>query len=998
MAVKKKQLNIKLQRNNTKKLTKKRNKCEPEKESSLKDSYRRWCNFLYRWKSHDNAKTHVSQVKPKMSLNISIRVMDEFYKEYRLARKAGITTGIAEIQHSYMPLIIDFDWRFEEAYGEKRKYNLKHIKLLIECIKDSVMNLYSEVSKEALTCLILEKGDVMRLQEGETKKVYKDGWHLHFPFCKINNMQQRSELRKEVINLIYTRKIFEDLDNKSLNTIENAYDSNVPNVTWLLYGSRKVSDNHSWVVTHCLDHKGNSITAQDVFGVDFKREDMVKKLSVNIPDIVPLNLKKEYTYEDIIVIQPKIKLDSKDIKMLKPTLKEVDQLLKIIKPERWSEYQSWIELGICIYNVAKGSTGGLELWRKYSQTSDKYKEGECEKIWESSLYEGTKGMGTIKWIAKQDDEKRYLRLHNKRRDNSFYNMLSLDTYDIAKFIKGQYEGRFVCVNIKSDKWYEFINHKWKTSDSGVGLEMLLPEEIVHLIRQKMNVFMGNEKEKEDELTKIHGQSLAVIKKLKNVNHRSLIMKELRRMFYDPDFYQRLDTNKDLFCFTNGVYDLKNIYFREGRPTDYISLCCNIAYDNTIDWGDNQVKFLKNYLNQVFPNINNRKFFMRWAASCLKGGNIDKLFIVWIGPGDGGKSTTSELLEACFDEYMIKFPIDTLIGGYAKSNSTNSDIAQMHGKRIGGFQEPPQHSFMNISKIKDLSGGDSTYTREVFEKGRKTRPDVKLFLQCNHAPKAPSYDKAYYNRLRLLPFESCFTDEAPTNKSDQWKEKKFPKNRNFRSFLPSLAPAFMWMLIEEFKSYDKDGLLAPNEVIKATDEYRFSNDAMYQYISQTLIEMEEPEENTNKSGITIKDIYSSYKLWFREMFPGTRIQDISEIKEDLELRWGRPLNYKGNFKWNNWRWRTDDDDDEGKEIDDMKSRDTKDSYLMHMEDDDLSIYTNNGEEDEIPFDRVKDDDDFFDSDEEYDDEFIEGKSPQSVIHNILLDEDDENVEFDGLYDD
>src|SRR3989338_8012491 len=50
----------------------------------------RWKSYLSRWKSQDNAKSHVSQVKPKMVLNISSRLSDEFYKEYGKAKKAGI--------------------------------------------------------------------------------------------------------------------------------------------------------------------------------------------------------------------------------------------------------------------------------------------------------------------------------------------------------------------------------------------------------------------------------------------------------------------------------------------------------------------------------------------------------------------------------------------------------------------------------------------------------------------------------------------------------------------------------------------------------------------------------------------------------------------------------------------------------------------------------------------------------------------------------------------
>ena len=55
------------------------------------------------------------------------------------------------------------------------------------------------------------------------------------------------------------------------------------------------------------------------------------------------------------------------------------------------------------------------------------------------------------------------------------------------------------------------------------------------------------------------------------------MTECRKLFYDPSFYERLDENRDLIGFKNGVYDLKNMVFRQGTPDDYISFSTGINY-------------------------------------------------------------------------------------------------------------------------------------------------------------------------------------------------------------------------------------------------------------------------------------------------------------------------------------------------------------------------------------------------------------------------------------
>ena len=49
------------------------------------------------------------------------------------------------------------------------------------------------------------------------------------------------------------------------------------------------------------------------------------------------------------------------------------------------------------------------------------------------------------------------------------------------------------------------------------------------------------------------------------------------MFYEPRFEDKLDANPKLLGFENGVYDLDNDEFREGRPEDYVSLSAGINY-------------------------------------------------------------------------------------------------------------------------------------------------------------------------------------------------------------------------------------------------------------------------------------------------------------------------------------------------------------------------------------------------------------------------------------
>ena len=49
------------------------------------------------------------------------------------------------------------------------------------------------------------------------------------------------------------------------------------------------------------------------------------------------------------------------------------------------------------------------------------------------------------------------------------------------------------------------------------------------------------------------------------------MKECKEFFYDKTFIEKLNDQKNLIGFENGVYDLNTSTFRGGLPSDYVSL-------------------------------------------------------------------------------------------------------------------------------------------------------------------------------------------------------------------------------------------------------------------------------------------------------------------------------------------------------------------------------------------------------------------------------------------
>ena len=74
---------------------------------------------------------------------------------------------------------------------------------------------------------------------------------------------------------------------------------------------------------------------------------------------------------------------------------QIDHLLQYIGAD---DYQNWIKVGMGLKSEFGDS--GLQLWDKWSQSSEKYNAAEIPKKWES-FRDGGIGLGTVIYLAKE---------------------------------------------------------------------------------------------------------------------------------------------------------------------------------------------------------------------------------------------------------------------------------------------------------------------------------------------------------------------------------------------------------------------------------------------------------------------------------------------------------------------------------------------------------------------------------------------------------------------
>ena len=221
----------------------------------------------------------------------------------------------------------------------------------------------------------------------------------------------------------------------------------------------------------------------------------------------------------------------------------------------------------------------------------------------------------------------------------------------------------------------------------------------------------------------------------------------------------------------------------------------------------------------------------------------------------------------------------ITGKRTQSSAACPELARAgNGVRWAVLQEPDQKDVINIGILKELSGNDTFFARGLYKEGGEINPMFKLVLICNEPPKLPYSDKATWNRIRVIPFESTFCNDAPETYEEQLLEKKFPKDPHFVNKIPDMIEAFAWILINHRRKVRVR--TEPEKVKLATANYRKKNDIYRQFIEECVTHCED-----NYLGII--ELYGQFKEWYKDSMPNHGLPIKNEVKEYFSKLWGEP---------------------------------------------------------------------------------------------------------------
>jgi P4 family phage/plasmid primase-like protien len=339
------------------------------------------------------------------------------------------------------------------------------------------------------------------------------------------------------------------------------------------------------------------------------------------------------------------------------------------------------------------------------------------------------------------------------------------------------------------------------------------------------------------------------------------MKECRELFFDEQFTKKVDSNKDLIAFNNGILDLKTFEFRDGRPEDYISFSTEIDYDPEKMYNDYpEWVHIEAFIAQVLPDREVRQYFMRHMSTCLIGGNKAQKFHILTGSGSNGKSMLMNLMTKALGDYAAVVPISLFTQKRGKSGAAAPEVIRLKGRRFVTMQEPDERIALNTGLMKEISSCEKMYARDLFKSGCEFEVQAKFHLACNDKPAINTTDGGTWRRLVVINFTSKFVDKP-------CEPHHFPIDEAIQHAVNSVGWAtpflnFMVQTLKEGKGFHK--LPAPSKVMEYTSEYRNDNDSIARFMSEKIGTYEAGDEVQQVTKEALRSVFKQWKIQNEQM--------------------------------------------------------------------------------------------------------------------------------------
>ncbi len=301
----------------------------------------------------------------------------------------------------------------------------------------------------------------------------------------------------------------------------------------------------------------------------------------------------------------------------------------------------------------------------------------------------------------------------------------------------------------------------------------------------------------------------------------------------------LDADPAILNLANGTLHLAGACdeLREHRRGDRLAKVMDVVYDP-----EATCQTWHKFLNRVQPSEAVRAFLQRFVGYSLTGYTGEQTLIFNFGLGANGKSVFVDIIAKLLGPYAQTLPFESLIANDRRGGGdATPDLAELPGKRFVRASEPEQGTRFGEATVKMLTGGEQIMARRLHQGFFEFMPTFKLMLSGNHKPSIRGQDHGIWRRVRLVPWSVTIPDDERDGDlpAKLWAERSGILN---------------WAL-DGLRVWLERGLMVPDEVKGATEEYRHENDPVGRFVAECI-------KQSPGMSVQAKTMYRAYCAWCR----------------------------------------------------------------------------------------------------------------------------------------
>jgi len=563
----------------------------------------------------------------------------------------------------------------------------------------------------------------------------------------------------------------------------------------------------------------------------------------------------------------------------------LEKVCDLIDPSYLEDRKGYLSLIIAIKNSGLSREFAIEFSTrspKFDEASEMYginTPEDFDNFWDyaNDDYQGKPlTEATLHKRAKESNEKEYNLLtswgrNTDKANKSYSNLLHYtNDYDFGSLFISligddlMYQPQ---TDKEDEKLYLYHDNQWKEDikphylTRKIIFKVLSKYTIEKNIEYNKLLLTIDKEENEDEWEKINRKikgGSEIMFQLKKVNIKDTIVKAVKEELAGTENKIEFDKNPDLFSFNNKCFDLRTN--EEHIPTkhDYILMRTG---DNYIEPTKKQMDKIKGLVELVLPDPEVRKCYMSILRSGMRGQTLEK-FTMANGCGRNGKTFLHELFMKFMGKYAIKGNV-SIITQKMKSGP-NPELANLDKKRFVLWAEPEENQSIQISTMKDLTGGDTITAKQCHS--NKTE-------QINHGTHVMELNErvGFDGKLNLAVVERMLDVEFPsffTYDPIQYNDREFNNGHCYKRDDSLKEPKFkdehacaLFHYIMEYEGANE--LYVADAVKERTKAYLNSKDEFTSWFS-SMYEIAWNDDKDQEKGrnmkevIKLSDVYGDYK--------------------------------------------------------------------------------------------------------------------------------------------